>query len=70
MAALRDEVEQLRNKLKGMGDGGSPFRVAFGGEDGPAELLGKLKAERQMLETRREEVQRSIDTTVAELEKI
>ncbi|KAJ3032525.1 hypothetical protein HK097_005210 [Rhizophlyctis rosea] len=70
LAALRDEVAQLRDKLKGMGDVVSPKAGAFGGEDGPQELLGKLRAERRMLESRREEVQRSIDATVAELEKV
>ncbi|KAJ3045504.1 hypothetical protein HDV00_009158 [Rhizophlyctis rosea] len=69
LAALRDEVAQLRDKLRTLGDA-APKVGTFGGEDGPAELLGKLKAERQLLESRRVETQRSVDAVLAELNRV
>ncbi|KND02788.1 uncharacterized protein SPPG_01869 [Spizellomyces punctatus DAOM BR117] len=57
LAGLREEVSQLRSSLQAPGSASSG-----GGGQRMEELLSKLAAEKQLLENRRAEVQRSLNT--------
>ncbi|KAJ3277904.1 hypothetical protein HK104_002850 [Borealophlyctis nickersoniae] len=70
LQAVRDEVAALRDALAklGSGTGATAGRgAAFGGEESVGDLVGKLRAERQMLEARKTETLRAIEAAAAEL---